>query len=330
MPKRLRLRHQWKSNDPAIPTGACSGTYGSKKDLNLAVNGSQTFDYTGNVQCAYLQKEGYYKLEVWGAQGGVVEYANYDIGGYGGYSYGNIYSEANSSLYIVIGNKGTSSVRYNGGGYTVYGNDSGASGGSGGGATHISAYNCGELKDCSSYNGKILIVAGGGGGRGRDGANQRGGGSGGGISGGTGVSSNSSHPGGTGGNQSTGGIKPGQFANNLENWGKTNGSFGLGGDGGSKASGYTLGGSGGGGWYGGGPAGANGSGGGGGSGYIGNPLLLSDKKMYCYTGNSATACGTSTTASTYTVGTSSTGHATTNAANTGNGYAKITYLGASI
>lgn len=87
-------------------------------------------------------------------------------------------------------------------------------------------------------------------------------------------------------------------------------------------------GGGGGGWYGGGASGDGDYGGsaGGGSGYIGNSLLLGTKRMYQY----STGCTASTATDTYTVCTSSTGAHVANAANTGNGYAKITYLGTSI
>ena len=318
----VTLTAQWKSNEPTIPTGACTGSYGSQVNVNLAVNGTQNFDYTGNVQCAYLQKAGYYKLEVWGAQGSPNTQTTYDDSSLlGGYSMGKIHINESSAVYIIVG----SYLGYNGGGN--YGRSGGGYGNSqyGGGATHISTYNCGELKNCSSYKGtynsslgtydggSILIVAGGGGGGSVHGRY----GSGGGYIGDT-------SRGGSGGTQISGGsgYAPGGGA-----YSGNNGSFGQGGA--TVADSSQTGGGGGGGWYGGGgghslgSSGHTASPGGGGSGYIGNSLLLANKGMYMYSGG----CTSSTAAATKTTCTSSTGAHVANAANTGNGYAKITYLG---
>ena len=285
-----------------------------------------------------LKKAGYYKLEVWGAQGGVYTggSTNQQVA-YGGYSYG-VYSAANDSvIYVVVGQSGSEtnvsgrcsdlniSYPYNGGSINcdpsvtksmaVYG-------GTGGGATHI-ATRTGLLKDLSSYQSSVLIVAGAGGGS-AGGLVARGG-SGGGIAGGNGVcssydstycKSNS-----TGGTQTGGGNASGTSCSDCS---ADNGIFGKGGDGQSHGSNGA--GGGGGGWYGGG-GGSNRGSGGGGSGYIGNSLLLSakgvTKQMYMYN----QGCSSSTNAATKTTCTSSIGAHVANAANTGNGYARITYLG---
>src|SRR5574344_2694643 len=123
-----------------------------------AENPSWTFDYTGDIQTFNVPYSGVYKLEVWGAQGGI-SYANgsqQDIGGYGGYATGNITIKSKESLYIVVGGKGgigsfsaCSTGGYNGGG--TGSNDGGGCGGSnddaaaggGGGATHIATTNRG-------------------------------------------------------------------------------------------------------------------------------------------------------------------------------------------
>ena len=90
------------------------------------------------------------------------------------------------------------------------------------------------------------------------------------------------------------------------------GGFGYGGRG-------FYGGGGGAGYYGGG--GGYGSPGSGGSSYIGN-TLLTNKKMVCYN------CTTSTDTDTYTeTNTCTNTTATANCSKTGNGYAKITYIG---
>ena len=126
------------------------------------------FAYTGSEQTFTAPVSGNYKLEVWGASGGSID-TTY-IGGYGGYSKGEINLSSNDKLYINIGGQGneksTSSTiagGYNGGGigagdasFPVYSTG-------GGGATHISNVS-GLLSSLSSKINNILIVAGGGGG----------------------------------------------------------------------------------------------------------------------------------------------------------------------
>ncbi|MCY9546768.1 glycine-rich protein [Lysinibacillus xylanilyticus] len=214
------------------------------------------FNYTGGVQQFTAQKTGQYKLQVWGAQGGL-------YGGNGGYSEGLITLSAGEVLYVYCGGR----FGYNGGGA-----GSSTQNINGGGATDI-------RKGGTTLNNRI-IVAGGGGGSGyvdrksTDGL--RAGGAGGGLAGidGTGPSTGtgSSRDGGKGGNQTTGGAggpggSPGQA-----------GSFGQGGSATIVNGNTQNGGGGGGGGYFGGGGGANDSpthndnddgGGGGGSGYIG-------------------------------------------------------------
>ena len=306
-------------------------TYTAAGTLYACWNNEWTFDYTGSVQTFTAPAAGYYKLEVWGAQGGDSDSTNQHYGGKGGYSYGVYQTNANSNLYVVVGGAGLNgsnndktyySGGYNGGG-SAYQENGGA--GSGGGATHI-ATRTGLLSSLSSYQSSVLIVAGGGGGGGGSDANDSDstdGGNGGGISG-SNANDTSDATGGKGGSQTTGGAHGVEGTSTDDG---DNGSFGLGGNtingnGGNDDSG----GGGGAGWYGGGCGSDGGTGGGGGSGYIGNSLLLGEKRMYQY----STGCTSSTATATYTVCTSSTGHAVANAANTGNGYAKITYLGTAI
>ena len=317
--KTVTVKAKWKSNC----TGDCS-------EIDVAVNGYVDYSYTGSVKGVTLKKAGYYKLEVWGAQGGKhlgVSTSNSRRGsaGYGGYSYGAFNSSANNILYIVVGGEGLSARDdssgnykwfdggYNGGGRMYYSCDWN---GSGGGATHI-ATKSGLLSSLESYKSSVLIVAGGGGtGSVGDafGVTKMGYSNGGGY---IGASGNA-----TVGNQTTGG-SGGQAWSGDSQMTSQNiiGSFGQGGVGFG-----CNGGCGGGGWYGGG--GSTGSiTAGGGSGYIGNSLLLSakgvTKQMYMH----STGCTSSTAAATKTTCTTSTGAHVANAANTGNGYARITYLG---
>lgn len=132
----------------------------------------QTFDYSGEIKTWTAPYNGNYKLEAWGAQGGRgLQNGSYSaVGGYGGYSTGNVKLTSGQKLYVTVGEKGkdgvvnvaTSNGGYNGGGnglWDAYDNE--ASGG-GGGATHISTQKK-LLSELSSSISDILIVAGAGG-----------------------------------------------------------------------------------------------------------------------------------------------------------------------
>lgn len=251
------------------------------------------FDYTGGEQIFEVPHSGYYKFEVWGAQGGG------NNSGYGGYSTGVIYLNETNKIYINVGGTTTNGTGgYNGGG-TVTGNLYG-----GGGATHISNVS-GLLSSLSSKKEEIIIVAGGGGGRG----NGYAGGSGGGA---TGCNGTGNDYGKDATQTSGGGVS--------SNLGASSGSFGKGGN--ASWSNEAIGG-GGGGYYGGGSGGGNNNngGGGGGSGYIGNSNLI-QKSMYCYN------CATSDAESTRTYSTTNVSeNPISQYAKIGNGYVKITYVG---
>ena len=300
------------------------GTYYMYYDFNgkilkrkvVVLELDKSFDYTSDEQIYISKLDGYYKLEVWGAQGGNI--GNY-VGGYGGYSIGYIYLSGNQQLYIAIGGAGSQSDTggYNGGGSLVSGQSS--FGASGGGATHI-ATQSGVLSSLQDAIDSILIVSGGGGGANNRSSNygEGNGGYGGGYVGGTGQSLNHSNSYGygygRGGTQSEGGSSywQGNSANPL-----LPGMFGTASLPDATTN-FVQSGAGGG-YYGGG--GSTHGGAGGGSGYIGNSLL-SNKAMYCYN------CTTSSAEATKTVSTTChSANATENCAKEGNGYAKITYIG---
>ena len=260
-------------------TATTTGNYSGTASYTVTANYNyKDFDYTNGVQSLTLPK-GTYKLEVWGAQGGVNQRV---VGGKGGYSYGNkTLVESTNTLYVVIGGQGNYPTTmsqdltggYNGGGYAYHWKYNDVYQSSGGGATHIaSGLASGTLSEnvLSAYSAtanraKILIVAGGGGG----GCTMNSltgtalnGGTGGGETGGDaplrGSSDDSTY--GKGGTQSDGG----SYVYGYGNWPTNAGAFGKGGDSNSSYGGA----SGGGGWFGGGGASGHG-GGGGGSGYIG-------------------------------------------------------------
>ena len=284
------------------------------------------FDYTGGEQEFTTPCSGTYKLETWGAQGG----GYVAIGGYGGYSIGNIILKSNAKLFVNVGESGQSSSTehlsstYNGGGdgtiQTNYKNMRYFS--SGGGATHIAMIS-GVLSKLEKEKTNILIISGGGGGAYYF-ANkevENGGSSGGYI----GVNGSQTTKGwgsfGYGGSQTEGGYSLCDDTTcSANDWGRKNYSIGGFGYGGSSSIDYRPSSGGGSGYYGGGGSGHVQSAGGG-SSYIGNTSLY-NKSMYCYN------CEESTEESTKTISTTCTSETPTeNCSKQGNGYARITYLG---
>ena len=268
------------------------------------------YNYSGNVENFVAPHDGVYKLEVWGAQGGSYDSVYY--GGHGGYSYGNVILSKGQPLFVVVGEEGIGGCvstycegGYNGGGNSgVSTSDALNFTSSGGGATHIALTNRGELFNYESNKSDVLIVAGGGGGgyyhtAGVNVSNV--GGAGGGLSGidgtlaGIQIGPNGDVLNATGGTQVAGGIAGYRGAP---------GTFGQGGSGNSCNSDKCGSSGGGGGYYGGGAAGHAGSGGG--SGYVDGVIdgitIAGINSVPTYDGNS------------------------TMIGNSGNGYAKITFL----
>lgn len=121
------------------------------------------FDYTGEYKEFKVLKTGYYKIEAWGAQGGSATYnSNSAQGGEGAYTSGYIYLNKGTILKIKVGGQGqstnnttaSSSTGYNGGGFASFYTNNSSHGG-GGGATTISVDN--------TINSNIMVAAGGGG-----------------------------------------------------------------------------------------------------------------------------------------------------------------------
>lgn len=297
------------------------------------VNYVENFDYVtpdGGEQTWTAPYTGYYKLEVWGAQGAL--YANVSIDqslpGNGGYSYGTVRMDKHTTIYVIVGgmgayNKGCSNGvavcggGYNGGGNVVASTASGA----GGGMTHISLKN--NVATTTWNPDGTLIVAGGGGGTDnqfsadytqKGGNDDGGGGYGGGVSGGFCLINGIETPG-TAGTQTSGYSMGVGGASNVQ-----------------EGTGSTDRGSGGGGWYGGISCYHGQGGGGGGSGWIYTADTYSYWKQNSvdasnvtwtvptsyYLISAATVAGNQTFKS--PTGSDETGH-------TGNGYARISWLG---
>ena len=309
-------------------------------------------------------------MEAWGASGGDILYYGTDNlfhGGYGGYSIGVTKLKLNKMIYVNVGGNGISNQRsrnvavlggYNGGGSWMdtdsWADDYPADGfldnrsiASGGGATHIATVS-GLLKNLSTYRNtggtniskEILLVSSGGGAAYSHDSGMieytGNGGNGGGVQGNKGEGGTLSNYYGTGGTQTAGGYS--------EDWQwhtMRSGGFGYGGDIVANTEyieqcdnrGNGHGGPGGSGWFGGGASlgysGCANSGGGGGSGYIGSSNLISGggitKHMTCYSCTTSTATATRTISNTNVSAT-----ATSDYSKTGNGYAKILYLGPTI
>ncbi len=114
-----------------------------------------TYDYTGEEQVFTSNYSGSYRVELWGAQGGGV------YGGNGAYTTGIIKFIKNKKEYIFVGGNPTTTLEYgyNGGGIS----NSDGRFGSGGGATDIRNIG-GTWNDFNSLKSRIMVAAGGGGG----------------------------------------------------------------------------------------------------------------------------------------------------------------------
>ena len=256
------------------------------------INYTTNFTYTGECTTYIAKSDGYYNLEVWGAQGG--NYNTTYVGGLGGYSKGIVHLTKGTTLYVCVGGQPQTVTTtktavpggFNGGG-NGFNRDYSSTytyGQAGGGATDI------RIGQNSLY--ARVIVAGGG-----SGSNNRTSGyAGGGTSGVTGQS-------GYAGTQTSAG---------------TGGSFGQGGSASTSGNNYKYGASGGGGGFYGGGAGTSYSDStnydkysGGGSGYVYTSSTASSYPSGCLLNSNNYLLKASTT----------------QAINTGHGKAIITYIG---
>lgn len=192
------------------------------------------YAYTGNYQTFIAPIDGFYQIELFGAQGGSATYVKTFNGGNGAYSSGKIYLKKDELLYVYVGGMGESIsgttefiTTYNGYGYnggTIgFKAASNSTAGGGGGATDI-RYNGQSLND------RIMVAGGGGGGVSHKSADSY---SGSGGSGGTLIGNNGSpanqtcYAYGSGGTQIIGG-KTINCTGNTENYSSYSGTFGTG------------------------------------------------------------------------------------------------------
>ena len=281
------------------------------------LNKTTVFNYTGDSQEYEVPKDGYYYIEMAGAEGG----ANV----LGAKTSGYIYLEKGETLYFYVGKQGTAGntncrstgYEFNGGGIAKPAK-AGICGPTGGGATDVRLVG-GEWDDTSSLISRIMVAAGAGGASSSDTYTKGYGGT---LYGGDPIFSTYQSNLGNGATQTAGGAAPTKSSAAQSNG--TAGSFGKGGYGGASnaANADTGGGAGGGsGYYGGSGASglSNGSWpGGGGSSYISG-----------YAGVNSVLESTTITHTNQTLhysGKYFIGGKMYEGQNEGNGYAKITYV----
>jgi hypothetical protein len=155
-----------------------SGATASGTKCNVYFGKLNNFDYTGDVQSFIAPKDGYYQLQAWGAQGaGSLSK--------GAYTSGKVLLSANETIYIYVGEgllNTSNSTSFNGG-------TADTGGCPGGGATDFRLVN-GNWNDATSLTSRIMVAAGSGAGSGNNTINLGAGGalsglSGGGTAGGT-------------------------------------------------------------------------------------------------------------------------------------------------
>ena len=318
------------------------------------------YDYTGTYQTFNAPATGEYKIELWGAQGGSAKFnPTYLNGGYGAYTSGVISLDRGDLLYLYVGEAGHDYIAlannnggWNGGGniHYPYSNNGGDNTGTGGGATDIRIIS-GDWNDENSLRSRIMVAGAGGGASNNksgaiDSAWNSNGGSAGGLIGNirTISGTNSKNYYGYGGTQTSGGTSIGYSSHPASG----NGGFGFGGYGSYVDEGA----GGGSGWYGGGGVNVDGGGGGGSSyisGHTGCVAVTSvddtTPKSGCDTGTTDNDCSKSPYEYQFinTIMIDGLGYNWTNtkgdyvgqpqpdgsvaAGHSGNGYARITYIG---
>lgn len=130
-----------------------------------AMPSTQEFEFTGSEQVFTVPVSGYYQLEVWGAEGGM-GYNSYNLPGLGGYTSGITYLSQGTKLYVYVGEDGIDQFQrggtFNGGGEGQDPNSYVHIGGRGGGATDIRLVG-GAWNNAAGLQSRIIVAGGGGG-----------------------------------------------------------------------------------------------------------------------------------------------------------------------
>lgn len=159
------IKNNYTGNYHRIVVSYNDGTYATLRiDILRDV---YNYEYTGDVQEFVVPVNGYYQIELWGAQGG--SYSDEIQGGKGAYTKGTIYLEKDTILYIYVGGQGGSDISlkqndggYNGGGLSGYHSSESSKSFGGGGATDIRLVKS-EVTEFSSLKSRIMVASGGGG-----------------------------------------------------------------------------------------------------------------------------------------------------------------------
>ena len=308
----------------ALFSASIKGEKTIEVEVDTLINKTTIFNYTGTSQEYEVPKDGYYYIELGGAQGGT-GWKNSTAHNKGAKTSGYIYLEKGEILYIYVGEKGSdtnedcsnTNYYFNGGGISKSAK-SGICGGSGGGATDIRLVS-GEWDNASSLISRIMIASGGAGMMSASWYNYAQGGT---LHGVESINANYQVYYGKVATQISGGKAPTKNSSAQSNG--TAGSFGKGGYGGANATTATYGGGGGGGsgYY----------GGSGGSGLDNGSTAGASGSSYIsgYAGVNSIEESTTITHTNQTLhysGKYFIGGKMLEGQNEGNGYAKITYVG---
>ena len=152
--------------DEATPltTDAMNKSFRSKVVAIATPAKSVDFDYTGTEQVFTVPADGKYKIEAWGAQGGSYN-DDYAISGYGGYVSGIINLVKNQKLYVYVGEHPTfaSGLCYSYNPNSSYNASKVGSCSVGGGATDVRVDSSEYWYDFKGIKSRIIVAAGGGG-----------------------------------------------------------------------------------------------------------------------------------------------------------------------
>ncbi|GHV82695.1 hypothetical protein AGMMS50212_00350 [Spirochaetia bacterium] len=133
-----------------------------------------TYGLTSKVQKFTTPEAGKYKIEAWGAQGGVAQSGDSSRGGKGGYSAGTITLAKGVDLFVYVGGQGANGTStdggnggYNGGGKGGKSPTSYGGAGGGGGASDVrlkaASSDAASATDANSLKTRIIVAGGGGG-----------------------------------------------------------------------------------------------------------------------------------------------------------------------
>ena len=155
----LRL---WMDEDTPLTSEAMNKSFRSKVVVVATPTNTVDFDYTGTEQVFTAPADGKYKIELWGASGGG---NNYAIGGMGGYVSGTINFEKSKKLYIYVGqfSSYTNGMCYKENPNSTFNGSKLGSCATGGGATDIRLVSTSNWYDFAGLSSRIMVAGGGGG-----------------------------------------------------------------------------------------------------------------------------------------------------------------------